>query len=88
MNGLKPIYYVRQRVNGVWYVLWRIRHEKVAQKMVPMWWREDELGESIPYLYRTQSGARAAVANYGSPKDVIEFAVWDREPERRAETSA
>lgn len=79
MNGCKPRYYVRQRVKGVWYVLWRIRHEKVAQRMQPIWWKENELGDSIPYLYRTQTGARSAVENYGTPNVVIEFAVWDEE---------
>lgn len=82
----KPRYYVRMRINGVWYVLWRIRHEKVAQKMVPMWWKENELGDSTPYLYRTQTGARTAVENYGDGNGTIELCVWDEALEHHAQT--
>lgn len=80
-------YYIRMRVHGVSYVLWRIRHEKLAQKMVPMWWKEDELGDSVPHLYRTQTWARSAIESYGDGHNEIELCVWDEEREYRAKVS-
>lgn len=79
--NVKPTYYVRMRVNGEWYVLWRVRHNKTSQKMEPIWWKESELGDSFPYVYRTQTRARQAVESYGSANRETEIAVWSNDAE-------
>lgn len=70
----RPKYYLRQLINGRWMLLWRINYKHTS---TPIWWPEDEIGESKPLLYKTLTGANHALDLFGSTiATKTEIAIW------------
>jgi len=60
----KPLYYIRMYRDGKWYFLYKLVHDKRSGNMKPIWWPENNRGDSVPHLYKLLTKARNAIDRF------------------------